>query len=698
MLAWKDGQPFSEHFGDIFYSADSGLEEKRHVFLRGNDLPKRFTALAAGDSFCVGETGFGTALNFLCTWQLFEDTAPVGASLDFFSVEKFPLDEGGLRGALDLWPELRELTESPLVCWRRRVPGWNRWSFAGGRIRLTLVIGDVAQALSELPAASVDAWFLDGFSPAKNPDMWSDGVMLGVARASRTTATLSTYTSAGWVRRGLQQAGFEVERIQGFGSKHEMLRGVLVCAEDSPALSPYPDEGGRLSPSPAGGRVGMGEHPPQSATRHRTPRNAIIIGGGIAGCAAAHALAQRGIRVTLIDRAPQLAAGASGNPRGILHARFGASDNPAYQFVLAAYGHALSLFDAVLPVDGVSRAECGLLQLACNAVEKKRLSRLAESSWPEHLMQFVDAEQAGELAGVAMQFGGVWFPAGGWVVPPAVCAALVSDERITQLLGHRVETFEQTGTAWQLQGHDSNGNPWTETSELLVLCCAHSAKQFEQFMHFPLTPVRGQISLVPQTPASLALQAVVCGDGYCAPAVQGIHVVGATHTFEDESTEVRDTDHAENLAKLAAYAPALHQALTLKNLLDRHSREGGNPANYTDSPSGRNANSDALCADYLNNWIPACAGMTKPGASGLFGLVGRASVRCSAPGSMPMVGKVQENLYCSLAHGTRGLLSAGLAAEVLATQICNQLPPLPVSMLDALSPLPRIRKQGKSAP
>ncbi len=134
---------------------------------------------------------------------------------------------------------------------------------------------------------------------------------------------------------------------------------------------------------------------------------ALVIGGGIAGCAAAHALAQRGISVTLIDRAPQLASAASGNPRGILHARFGAGVNPLHRFVLAAYGHALALFDDVVPVDGASRAECGLLQLACNEVEQKRIARLAEQEWPAHLMQFVDAAQASQLAGVEMT---LWWP------------------------------------------------------------------------------------------------------------------------------------------------------------------------------------------------------------------------------------------------------------------------------------------------
>ncbi len=667
MLTWKDGQPFSDRYGDVYFSTDSGLEETRHVFLQGNRLAQRFASLSAGESFCIGETGFGTGLNFLCTWQLFEQVAPQGASLDFFSVEKFPLTDDELRAALALWPELHAHAETLLARWHRRVPGWNRWSFAGGRVRLTLAMEDVAQALPQLPAGCVEAWFLDGFSPAKTPEMWSESVLANIARASRNCATLATYTSAGWVRRGLQQAGFDVERAPGFGRKREMVCGTYV------PLAPV-------------GERGQG--------RGAIPNSAIVIGGGIAGCAAAHALAQRGIAVTLIERAPQLATAASGNPRGILHARFGAGGNPLHRFVLAAYGHALALFDEAVPVDGIMRAECGLLQLAFNDVESKRITRLAELEWPENLLQFVDAARATQLVGVEMNYGGMWFPSGGWVVPPKVCANLANDALITQRLGHDVEALEKTETGWRVSGHEAQGKAWAEEAEVVLVCCAHAAKKLAQFMHFPLTPVRGQITVVPETASSRALQAVVCGDGYCAPAVEGTHVTGATHAFEDESTEVRDADHAENLTNLAEYAPHLRQAL---GELD----------------------------------------VTK--------LVGRASVRCSAPGAMPLVGEVAPptvrvgrceaagspsayplrvrywqsqpvagggaaqslqylkeqplpvapapGLYCSLAHGTRGLITAGLAGEVLAAQVCGQLPPLPASILAALAPLPRVSKR-----
>lgn len=626
MLNWKDGQPFSERYGDVYFSSDSGLEETRHVFLKGNRLPERFAELPARGNFCIGETGFGTGLNFLCAWQLFEQVAPPGAHLDFFSIEKFPLSDDELRTALALWPELAEQTEVLLARWHRRVPGWNRWSFAGGRVRLTLSMEDVEQALPQLPEHCVDAWFLDGFSPARNPEMWSDAVLSDIARASRAGATLATYTCAGWVRRGLQQAGFSVERVEGFGRKREMVQGYLssVRAEclalqgtSKPVLSSSHRE-----------RI--------EGYERKIPRTALIIGGGIAGCAAAHALAQRGISVTLIERAPQLATEGSGNPRGILHARFGAGMNALHRFVLAAYGHALALLDEAVPVDGALRSECGLMQLAATDAEAKRIGKLSALEWPAHLLQAVDAATASQLVGMTMVHGGLWFPGGGWVVPPQVCARLADHPLITQRLGCEVTALERTASGWC-----ASGEGFAIEAEQVVVCSGYQAKNLSQFAAFPLQPVRGQISILPATAASESLHAVLCAEGYCAPAVAGQHVAGATNTFDDDSLDIREIDHADNLGKIAAHMPALHQAL----------------------------------------------GDAKP-------LAGRAGVRCSVPGATPLVGEVEPGLYCSLAHGTRGLLTGGITGEVIAAAICGQLPPLPQSLLDALAPLQRVLKKG----
>ena len=678
MLNWKDGLPFSDRYGDVYFSTDSGLEETRHVFLQGNRLAERFAALTAGESFCIGETGFGTGLNFLCAWQLFEQFAPSGASLDFFSVEKFPLNDDELCAALALWPELVVQAEVLLARWHRRVPGWNRWSFADGRVRLTLAMEDVEQALPQLPAGCVDAWFLDGFSPAKNPEMWSDAVLTNTARASRDGATLATYTSAGWVRRGLQQAGFAVERVEGFGRKREMVQGYLSSVR-AECLA----------------QQGVSKH------ERKTPRSAIIIGGGIAGCAAAHALAQRGISVTLIESAPQLATQGSGNPRGILHARFGAGMNALHRFVLAAYGHALALLDEAVPADGALRSECGLLQLAATEAEAKRIGRLSAQEWPAHLLQAVNAAAASELVGMKMTHGGLWFPGGGWVVPPQVCARLADHPLIAQRLGCEVSELERTASGWR-----ASGEGFAIEAEQVVVCSSYQARNLKQFAAFPLQPVRGQISILPATAASGSLHAVLCAEGYCAPAVDGRHVAGATSTFDDAATDLREVDHADNLAKISAHMPALYQALSstvrpepFDQAQDR-SVEGANGSPSDGLQKSVHVSTSCACAVGANapysHGLPH-AGATRTDKNVPSVLAGRAGVRCSVPGATPLIGEVEPGLYCSLAHGTRGLLTAGIAGEVIAAAMCGQLPPLPQSLLGALAPLHRIRNTGKPA-
>lgn len=172
-IDWDEqGNPHSRTFSDIYFSTQSGLDETRHVFLKQNDLTNRFAALAADGRLVVGETGFGTGLNFLCTWQLFAEHAVAGARLHFVSVEKFPLSRSDLQRALALWPELATCAGQLLDQYIAVHEGFQRLVFDGGRVTLTLMIGDALEMLPQLDG-QIDAWFLDGFAPAKNPEMWT---------------------------------------------------------------------------------------------------------------------------------------------------------------------------------------------------------------------------------------------------------------------------------------------------------------------------------------------------------------------------------------------------------------------------------------------------------------------------------------------------------------------------------------------
>jgi len=607
-IEWVNGQPFSRRYGDIYFSREGGLAEKRHVFLDGNNLRERFASLGCRQTFTIGETGYGIGLNFLCARQLFEETANAGSSLDYFSVEKYPLDERELEQALAPWPEFRRYAVELIQRWRRRVPGWNRWSFANGRVRLTLVIDDALTALPEA-SASVDAWFLDGFAPSHNPELWTQPVCESIVSASRSGTTFSTYTCTGWVRRSLEKAGFQVDKVPGFGRKREMLRGCL----------------------------------PGAANPSSPPATAIVIGAGLAGCSVASALAARGVAVSLIEQAPRLAAAASGNSLGILHARLSAGMSPLQRFVLASYGYALALLDEKLPVDGIARAECGELQLAFSDDETKRIDKLAALDWPPHILQHVGPADASNLAGLKLAHGGLWFPAGGWVVPASVCEVLAADPRITQRLGCSADSLawkKDTDAGWHVAGQDQNGQSWEQAAQIVAVCTSYQVKNFKPLADFPLTPVRGQITALPVTPPSKNLRTIVSARAYLSPGVAGTHVAGATHGFNDVSLELRTCDHLENLHKLSEISPALVKAW----------------------------DNDTL--------HPARLG-------------GRASVRASLPGAMPLAGEFLPGLFTSLGHGTRGLLTAGLCGELIAAAACKQLLPLPGALSRALNPAVR---------
>lgn len=225
-IEWRDGQPYASEFQDVYFSTDNGLLETDYVFLQGNDLAKRWL-----DSniqiFNIAETGFGTGLNFLCTVNTWLSIAPEKAKLHFVSVEKYPLSLQDMETALSFWPQLKDLSEPMLAQYESLINGTESISLYDNHVKLTLLIGDATERYSQIDD-KFDAWFLDGFAPAKNPDMWNNALFQQMARLSKISATFATFTSAGDVRRGLLQAGFSVSKRTGFGKKREMLTGYFT--------------------------------------------------------------------------------------------------------------------------------------------------------------------------------------------------------------------------------------------------------------------------------------------------------------------------------------------------------------------------------------------------------------------------------------------------------------------------------------
>ena len=218
---YRDGAAYSESYGDTYWSLDGGLDETRHVFLSGNDLPARWQAR---ERFAILETGFGTGLNFLCAWKLFRESAPAAARLHYLSVDKHPFRRDDLAALYRQWPELVPLGAELLERYPPLVQGFHRVHLDGGRVALTLLFGEAAQMLAQVEAR-VDAFFLDGFAPSRNPDMWSEALFAELGRLAAPGASFATYSAAGKVSRGMTAAGFAVEKKAGFGRKREMLCG-----------------------------------------------------------------------------------------------------------------------------------------------------------------------------------------------------------------------------------------------------------------------------------------------------------------------------------------------------------------------------------------------------------------------------------------------------------------------------------------
>lgn len=210
-ITWRDGDlPVSTRFDDPYFSLQGGLAETGHVFLAGNDLPARFR-----DGFHIAELGFGTGLNLLAALKLWRDTGQSGV-LHFTTFEAFPLPAADMMRAQKAFPALADIAAELAPYWQDYTTGFDL-----ADLRFVMVAGDARQTLPQW-AGLADAWFLDGFSPAKNPDMWGQELLDQVSKHTVPDGTAATYTAAGFVRRGLQAAGFEVERRQGFGSKRHM--------------------------------------------------------------------------------------------------------------------------------------------------------------------------------------------------------------------------------------------------------------------------------------------------------------------------------------------------------------------------------------------------------------------------------------------------------------------------------------------
>lgn len=656
-LQWdEDGQPVSSTFGDVYFSRANGLEETRHVFLQHNQLSERWQQLNAGEHFTIAETGFGSGLNFLAAWQLWLTAAPADAQLHFVSVEKFPLTKNDLQRALALWPELGEFTAQLIDAYPVFVgTGFHRLSFMNGRIKLTLIINDAAVGFTQLLAtphpafsnhcAKIDAWFLDGFAPSKNPQMWSDELFTAIRQLSHLNTTAATFSAAAIVKQGLKLAGFSIQKVPGFGRKREMVK---ACMAQEPVFDNHDSLQPRsYSPYPVPWTIDAEATIP--AEKH-----ALIIGGGLAGCTSARSLAERGWKITLIERHAELAQEASGNPQGVLYAKLSPKNEAQAEFNLHALQFAQQFYRSRWSDIG---AQCGVLQLAHCESEQQLHALLREKfSAADELVQFVDAAHATAIAGVMLNQSALYFPKAGWINPRKLCETLTNHAAIRVITDCTALGLEYVGDNWQI-----NNNPELR-APVIIIANATDAKSFAMTQHLPIKSIRGQITYLPKTATSSALATLVCSEGYIGPAVNDLHCTGATFNLKDENRELRAEDHRTNLENLRAPLPKLldeWEDLTVENL------------------QGRVA---FRCT--LPDYLPLVGAVPHEKIM----VEDFAPLRKNARAAIPTTGSYHQGLFINIGHGSRGLAYTPLSAELLAAQINHEVLPLPRELANALNP------------
>jgi len=644
-LSWNEqGTPVSRAFDDVYFSNDNGLEETRYVFLGGNDLPERFTRHTR-DLFIVAESGFGTGLNFLTLWQAFDafqQAQPDAAlqRLHFISFEKYPLTQADLAAAHQRWPELQPWASQLQREWPVALPGCQRLLFDGGRVTLDLWLGDINPLIETFDDSlfrQVDAWFLDGFAPAKNPDMWTPQLFSAMAKLARPDATFATFTAAGFVRRGLQEAGFEVTRRKGFGHKREMLCGVLRQAPDLPAAQPW------------------------YARPAAQENEAAIVGGGVASAVLALALLRRGWRVTLYCADEAAALGSSGNRQGALYPLLNQHDPALARFFPAAFSFARRLYDAA-PVS-YEHHWSGVLQLGWDEKSADKITQMLAMGLPETIARGVSPEEAEALAQVELGVGGIFYPLGGWLSPAELTSGLLAHGE-TQGLRihwlHRLTQLSQTDKDWTLRFADGK----EARHQNVVLATGHQLSALPQSAQLPTYAVSGQVSHIPSTPGLKALNTVLCYDGYLTPVSPqfGTHCIGASYHRGDTATVYREEDQQQNRTRLLHSLPGCGWAEKV-DVSAGEARIGVRCATRDHLPmAGAVPDYDATLASYADLPEQRARGeaiAAAPHYAGLF-LLG--------------------------ALGSRGLCSAPLAAEVLAAQMSGEPQPLDGATLAALSP------------
>ncbi len=649
-LSWVNNSPYSTKFDDCYYHPDHGIAESEYVFLLGNNLPSRF---ADASFFCIGETGFGTGLNFLLSSALWlQQSATVGV-LHYVSFEKHPLSAAQLASCHTIFQDsdLKTMAEELRIRWQSTTFGYQTLWFFEDKVCLHLVLDDI-EAINQLhPAApGVDAWFLDGFTPSNNPAMWTQALFGQMAKLSNTNATVATFSAAGKVRRGLVQAGFTVQRTQGFGKKKHMTSATKETQMVYKNREPwYPLYDGNTGPPV--------QHKRLQTTTASAYKDVIVVGAGIAGCCAARALARRGAKVLLLDQASHVAAGTSGNHHAMLQLQFSAENNPLAVWYATGFNRTLQWLYEIAP----SLVPNGSIILPESDEHHKQLkAAVAWMGLENGAMSWVSPQEAKQKSGCFIPTtAALWIHQAGLVDIPLFCSVLTNHKNITFEGQQNVQKVQHKNGVWEVQ------SPLGKCTAPYVVCATEGLEQIAHPAYMPRVPVRGQITLLPPQPGDLPTTASLAGSVHATPPYKGGHGLGASYSRRNLSLATKAEDKEQQIRGVAAMLQ-----------LD--------PAPWLAKMA------------HFDSWV---------------------GIRSTTPDHMPYIGpvvaweaynhqfsdaqkgrhpfsystvEVLPNMYISCGLGSRGLCSAPLGADIIAALICREPLPVPANLVPFFHPARRL--------
>jgi tRNA 5-methylaminomethyl-2-thiouridine biosynthesis bifunctional protein len=644
---WGDNGPASS---EMHGPQEGELDKCRHVFLSHNRLAERWSALdrETAGRFTIIETGFGTGLNFLLAWQLWQQTAPPNWQLHYVSIEERPCSAEQLRRVHASWPELASLAAILQHNYPPLLLGHHRRLLNSAQVCLDLLFGnahDCLPALLDAPSSAAndklnsvayaDAWFLNDAPLANNEAKPQETLFASMAALSKPGSSFAA--AADFWEPGLRAQGFSLEKMTVYDGAQQILWGHL------------PHDIASSTPQPTPVNVPWHLPGPKQQAKH-----IVVIGAGLAGCSTANALAQRGYRVTVIERHTP-ASGASGNPQGILYTKLSAAPGDLNQFNLGSFLFALNHYRSLLSQGRIDGELCGVLQLVKSEREIKQFNKLKVLLNNQDWLQFLSDDELYAKSGVSLSGQAFYYPDAGWLSPPSVCHAMLNHPNITLLNNTAALALTHHEGVWQLLDDQQH---CIQQADTVVIANSNDASHFAQTSSLPLKSIRGQLSYLPAEALNQSPTCVICHEGYLAPAMNEQFCIGASFDLHNKDCALMPADHDWNLKQLSHLA----------------------------------------------------AGLLKPDA---VAIGGRAALRCASTDYMPIVGAVPRieefktnykgltkdarrkipiaaanhpNLYINVAHGSRGLTSTPLCAELLASYIANEVRPLPRQLCEALSP------------